>query len=172
MDLGGILTFLHETPVGAWVRSSENAFPAAEVVHVIGIALLFGTIAIVDLRLIGVVGRTRPAKAVMKDCLPWTWLGFAIAASSGLLMFLSNAELYGVNTEFRIKMVLLALAGVNMLVFEFILRRDIAVWSEDPAAVPMAARLSAIVSIGLWISVVTYGRWVGFTLNASPFAMF
>jgi hypothetical protein len=128
---------------------------------------VFGTILIIDLRLLGLASTRRPFSAVALDVFNWTWLAFAVTAMSGLLMFITNAGSYYNNVYFRAKMALLVLSGVNMLAFELTARRSVHSWNRNAAA-PAAGRTIAALSLVVWISVIFLGRWVGFTLTAPP----
>jgi hypothetical protein len=132
-------------------------------VHVIAIALVVGTIAIVDLRLVGLASTGRPYAELSREVLPLTWSAFAVAAAMGALMFISQPVGYFHNVAFRLKILLLVLAGVNMLVFQLITGRGVAAW--DGAAVPVAGRIAGMLSLALWITIVFFGRQVGFTMS-------
>ena len=114
-----MLDWLQKTGVAVQIRDSLFAFPLLESVHVVGLTLVFGTIAVLDLRLLGVASTNRPVSRVMADLLKWTWAAFALTAVTGALMFSTNAVVYFHNSYFRAKMILLVLAALNMLVFEF-----------------------------------------------------
>ena len=165
MNFDEILLALRQSPIGVFVSQNELAFPIIESIHVIGVALVFGTISIVDLRLLGIAGTTRSLKDKMRDLLPWTWLGFALAVTTGVLMFLSNAPSYWANTPFKLKLIALALAGVNMLVFELLTARSIGNWDANPRDLPVSARVAGLLSLTFWIGVVVLGRWIGFTIS-------
>ena len=79
-------------------------------------------------------------------------------------MFTTNPVVYFQSLPFRIKMVLLVLAGVNMLVFQLSADRTIHLWDESPKA-PPAGRVAAILSLLLWTGVIVSGRWIGFTTS-------
>ncbi|AEQ50186.1 DUF6644 family protein [Pelagibacterium halotolerans] len=169
MNLDAFFASIAASPLAVAIQQSGFLFPAFESIHVIGVALVFGTIAIVDLRLVGLVGRNRTFSATMKDILPWTWIGFAVAAVAGSLLFISNASMYWVNGPFRFKMMCLALAGINMVIFELVASRRVSDWDANPQATPWPARICGALSITLWVLVVAFGRWVGFTLNPFGF---
>src|SRR5262245_58804794 len=139
MNVETVLDWLGETSLSLWLQTSSWGFQAVETIHVIAIALVFGTIAIVDLRLVGLASRFRAITTVMKDSLPWTWGAFVMAAISGSLMILSAPTTYYNNGPFRIKLILLLLAGINMLIFETIIVRDIQRWDRH-VRTPIAAR--------------------------------
>jgi hypothetical protein len=124
--------------------------------------LVFGTIAIIDLRLLGIAGTRRPFTRIASDILKWTWAAFALTVVTGLLMFITNAGVYYNNFSFRTKMALLALSGINMLMFELTAARSVQRWDKDSSA-PVAGKAVAAVSMVLWISFIFFGRWIGFT---------
>jgi hypothetical protein len=142
------------------VAIAEDWFPAVESLHVIAMAMVAGTIFIVDTRLVGLTSTSLPFTYVSHRLLPWTWGAFVFAVITGALMFIGNATTYYANTPFRVKMVLLLLAGLNMLVFQLVTFRGVAAW--DAGHPPPAARTAGVFSIVLWCSVIGFGRWIGF----------
>jgi hypothetical protein len=144
------------------IRTSDWLFPTIETVHVLALTLVVGSIAMIDLRLVGVASRDRAVSRLVAEVLPWTWPAFAVAALSGFLMFSSAAVKYFGDGPFRFKMVLLALAGLNMALFHGVTYRRVSQW-DQAAAPPAAARLAGGISLLLWVGIVFCGRWVGFT---------
>src|SRR5262245_2821735 len=130
MNVDGFLTSLESTEFAQFVQVSDWAFPAIESVHVVAIVLVVGMIAIVDLRLVGLASRQRPVSEVLRDSLTWVWIAFGVALASGALMFVSAARSYAHNGPFQAKMLIIVLAGLNMLVFELIVVRGIAAWDR------------------------------------------
>jgi len=140
---------------------SENWFPLIESLHVIAIALVAGTIFIVDTRLLGLISKRLAFTYVSDRLLPWTWAAFVASVITGVLMFIGNAAHYYDNTPFRVKMALLLLAGLNMLFFQMVTFRGVAAWDSDRPPTP--ARAAGLISITLWCGVIGFGRWIGFT---------
>ena len=169
MDIATLLTSIQASGLASWIRASLYAFPLIESFHVIGLAMVFGTIAIVDLRLLGLAWGKRPFSRVAQDIMKWTWVAFALTVTTGLLMFITNATVYFHNFQFRSKMVLIALAGINMLVFELTTRRTVAQWDRDASAPPLG-RAVAAASLVIWISVIVTGRMIGFTTTRASLA--
>ena len=167
MDIAGLLASLEASRLATSIRNSLYLFPLIESVHVLGLTMVFGTILIIDLRLLGLASTRRPFSAVALDVLKWTWLAFAVTATSGLLMFMTNAGAYSHNVYFRVKMALLVLSGVNTLAFELTARRSVHSWDRNAAA-PAAGRTVAALSLVMWIGVIFLGRWVGFTTSSVP----
>lgn len=162
MNIAAFLKALEATGLATKIRESLYIFPMLEATHVIGLALVFGTIAIIDLRLIGLASSQRSFKRMYTDILKWTWAAFALTALTGALMFITNATVYYHNFYFRTKMLLLVLAGINMGAFELTLGRKVESWDKAPSAPPLG-RVVGVLSIALWITVIFMGRMIGFT---------
>jgi len=132
-----------------------------ETVHVLAITLLAGTVAAVDLRLLGLILRREKVADVAGQVLPLTWAGFAVMLITGVLLFVSEAQKSYGNMAFRAKMVLLILAGVNPLIFHFTIYRRVGTW-DDAAVVPRRARAAAIASLTLWSGIIIAGRAIAY----------
>jgi len=162
--LASAISWLQHTPLSTVIRESDWVFPAIECVHVIAFVIVVGSIAVVDLRLIGVASRDRRIDELTAELLPVTWIAFAVAATAGLLLFIAKPLTYTQNFFFLGKMLLLAAAGANMLIFHrFVEHR--AAGQTAGSTPPMAARASGLASLALWIAIVAFGRWIGFTTN-------
>src|SRR5688572_10329352 len=107
--LNSFLDALESTSFATAIREGLYLFPLLESAHVVGLALVFGTIAVVDFRLLGLASVNRPFEKVASEMLRWTWVAFALTLVTGFLMFSTNANVYIVNTAFRVKMVMLLL---------------------------------------------------------------
>ena len=162
MNVDSMLEWLQGTGVAIQIRDGLYTFPVLESIHVVGLALVFGTIAILDLRLLGVASTNRAVSRIMADLLKWTWAAFAVTAVTGGLMFSTNALVYFHNTWFRAKMILLVLAAVNMAVFELTARKTMPQWDAQRSAPPVA-RAVATISLIIWVGVIVAGRVIGFT---------
>ena len=169
MDIAAWLKWIQETGLAERIRESLLLFPLLESAHVIGLALVFGTIAVIDLRLLGKASAERSFQFMASDILKWTWAGFALTAVTGALMFITNAEGYYSNFYFRIKMLLLVAAGLNMLAFELTAGRKIPQWDRARSA-PSPGKAIAVLSIVIWIGVICAGRMIGFTTSRATVA--
>ncbi|MEO5922793.1 MAG: DUF6644 family protein [Bryobacteraceae bacterium] len=164
MDIAAILKWLEATSLATNIRESLFFFPFLEAAHVIGLALVFGTIIVIDLRLLGKASSERPFEVVATDILKWTWVAFALTGVTGSLMFITNADVYFHNTYFRVKMMLLLLTAVNMGAFEVTARKRVQEWNKAASA-PRSGRIVAAVSLILWIGVIFTGRLIGFSTS-------
>ena len=164
MEIDRALGWLQATPVAKAISENEILFPWIESVHVLAIVLVVGTISIVDLRLLGVASLDRAVSRLMNEVLPYTWGAFVVAAITGSLMFSSDAVNYAHNFFFQGKLVLLTLAGLNMAVFHLTGIGDVARWGITRQT-PLPAKAAAAVSLLLWMTVVAFGRGIGFTMH-------
>ena len=164
LHLKDIIGFFEDNGLADAIRENDLLFPLIESVHVLAICLVVGSIMAVDLRLLGLAWVKRPVSTVTRGILPLTWGAFTVAVASGFLMFISNATKYLGNGFFVAKLVLIAAAGVNMMVFHFISARNQVRW-DNQARLPLSARLAGGVSMLIWIAVVACGRWIGFTMG-------
>jgi uncharacterized membrane protein len=157
------LEWLQSLPLAVFIHKTPWAFTTIEVVHVFAVSMVLGTIALVDLRLLGLASTKRPFAEFSRQILPFTWVAFVVGVIAGSLLFISKATDYFVNPVFWIKMLLIALAGINMVIFEFNTVRDVQQWNLNPMP-PPRARLAGGISITCWVLVVFLGRLIAFTL--------
>jgi hypothetical protein len=144
----------HWAPI-VWLKTNVYAYPTLEVMHIVGIALVFGTLWIVDLRLLLRITALDKldAQLLAKALLPWTIVGFLLAVMTGLTMFVSRIGDLISNTAFIIKMCLLFTAGTNAAILH-------ARGSLDAKSV--ITRTQAGLSILIWMAVITCGRWIAY----------
>ena len=156
-----LLHGLNESDLSTRLRESNWIFSLIETLHVLSIAVMAGTIAIVDLRLLGVSFRQQPVTRLTQQVTPITWIGFSLMAASGTLLFIAQPEKNAANPAFQIKLVLLVLAGLNLVVFHRLVFRDVARWDSQPTP-PVAARLSGGASLALWATIIVLGRLIAY----------
>jgi hypothetical protein len=150
---------LYEWPLATALRESDDVFPLIETVHVLAICLIAGTIVTVDLRLLGLIMHKQPVTRVTLALLPFTWYGFGLMVVTGVPLFAAEAlQLYG-NPAFRLKLVLLSMAGCNALLFHRTVYRSVDAWDEHTTT-PRSARAFASASILLWSGIVVAGRLI------------
>ncbi|MDP8984554.1 MAG: hypothetical protein M3N97_05830 [Pseudomonadota bacterium] len=153
--------WLESQPFAVAISQSSWLFPTIETVHVLALTVVVGSIAMVDLRLLNLAYRDRTVKQLTAEVLPWTWIAFVVAAIFGTLLFSSAAtKYYGIAT-FRAKMVLMAIAGVNMMFFHFVPYRRAQEWGVVNQTTGLAKVCGAL-SLLLWAAIVAFGRWTGF----------
>lgn len=136
----------------AWIVSHPYAYPALETLHIVGIALLLGSLVVFELRVWGVAVALPPVD-LARLALGLSLTGFGLAAASGLTMLASQFDELVANRAFLLKMGLLAVAGLNALAFHVRggLRR-----------LDTLARAQTALSLGLWLAVIVCGRWIAY----------
>jgi len=147
------LEWLGSSALANAMNGPEWAFPVVESLHFIGFAFLIGTIAIVELRLLG-LGMQRPAAQLSADLRPWTLIGLALMLTTGPAMFAADSVRYSFNPSFRFTMTCLALA----ILFHFAVQRNVA----KAKAPSLVGALAACISLALWIGVIAGGRMIAF----------
>ena len=153
-----VKTLLNLNPVGTFMRSKWG-WPFAESIHFIGLSLLVGTIALFDMRLLGLAKRI-PIAALHK-LIPWGLVGYGINLVSGLMFLMTEPDQYIYNPSFHFKMLFMALAGANALAFYATTsRRTMGPGASDDA--PRAAKFIAATSLCLWVAIIVCGRLLTF----------
>jgi hypothetical protein len=135
-------------PISVAIRSAPWPFPALEILHIVGLVLVFGTVLIVNLRLLGVLLRREPAWQISADLRRWAWSGFGVQLLTGPLLFVANSRKFYDSPFFRCKLVLLVLA----VAFHFTVVRRVSA-SIDAGV----ARWAGGVSLVLWAAVILSG---------------
>ena len=153
--------WLYDSGIGTQIRESIWVFPIIETTHVLGMALLVGTIAMLDLRLLGLLFKQEAVSEVASRILPLTWAGFAVMFTSGFLLFWAEAAKSYYNPAFRLKLVLLLLVGLNPLVFHFTIYRSVATWNYQ-VVTPLRARMAGAFSLALWTGIICAGRAIAY----------
>ena len=149
--------WLNNTDTSVAIRESTLVFPFIEGTHLLAIGVSAGTIALTDLRLMGVGMKKDPASKVLSALLPLTICGFVVVFITGALLFWSEAEKSYSNPWFRFKLVFLLLAGLNALVFHTGIYRQMDRWDNDDRP-PAKARWAGGLSLVIWATVIWLGR--------------
>ena len=150
--LQGVPEAIPVNPIARWVW----VFPVVESIHICGFTLLVGTATILDLRLLGLSFRQLSISQVAKNLSPWINTGIAIQLITGAYLFSGDPSEYVQVEAFRTKMVMLLLA----LIFHFTVIRQATAAARDSAPLGWR-RLAGVVSLGLWVSVLLAGLWIG-----------
>jgi hypothetical protein len=153
-----MITWMASTRLAHFMGDWQWAWPWAEAFHFIGMSLLFGSLLIMDLRLMGFFRKYLSIHAV-HALTPWALGGFAINLLTGISFFVKDADRYVTNQSFQFKMVVILLAGINFLVFWFKIRTDARTWTDDQNPT-MSAKLVGATSLLAWTLVIWGGRMI------------
>src|SRR5581483_5694437 len=157
MDIASICKIIQDSDIGTSIRESTWTFPIVETTHVIGLSISVGLILVTDLRLTGAILRKRPFSELWAQLKTWFTAGFIIMFLTGFLLFWSSAFKAYESFFFRAKLVMLLLAGINALAFEYTSRPSIAQWDASPRP-PLQARMAGWISLLLWAGIIAAGR--------------
>lgn len=167
MFLTRFLEWLADTRFSTIMHGSTWAEPVVETIHVLTLTVFLGFAVLLDLRLLGVVMRQRRASEVIRQLNPWLVASFAVMVISGLLLFTGDPVSFYSTTFFKVKMIMLALAGINVWVFNSTVGRKVSEWDQE-IPTPRRARIAAILSLVLWVAIVAAGRAIAYTVPPPP----
>lgn len=153
--------WLQNSPLGQGMRNSLYPFPTIETVHIFGLVILVSSASILDLRLLDMMFKKERVSTVVKRAMPWIWAGFSIQVVTGFFLFATKPEELYRSSTFGLKMLMIALSGANALLFYCLTYRSVRLWDTAPET-PLGAKIAGGVSILLWLSVITAGRWIAY----------
>ncbi|MCK8687635.1 DUF6644 family protein [Pseudomonas umsongensis] len=157
----GWLDWLNDSSLGSAMRGDLWLYPLVEVVHILGFAILVGSVVMFDLRVLG-VSRNIQVTALARHLLPWSVAALLLVVPAGLMMFSAHPHDFASNDIFILKLCLIATAGLNAVLFHLGVYRSVTAWDAgDPP--PAVAKLQALFSIALWVSVILCGRLLAYT---------
>lgn len=159
MDLNPLLDWVAETALSRWVTGSPWVWPGLETLHFFGLSVLIGGLVIMDLRVMGY--KCGLPLGVVHQIMPLVFVGFAINACSGFLFVMGDPHRYAANYAFKVKMMLLLLAGLNALWFALKVSPQMKNWTESTEEPPRVKFVGAV-SLILWFSVGIHGRLITF----------
>src|SRR5262245_16735379 len=160
MDLEALLGTLEHSSLAGAMKHSLWLYPIVEIAHIAGFALLVGTVAAFDLRVLG-FARSTSIRALERSLLPWAWIALLLVVPSGVAMFSAHAVDFAANPAFRVKLLLLLAAGLNALLFHAGVFRSVHAWDQH-VSTPRAAKLSALLSLAIWAGVISCGRLIAY----------
>jgi hypothetical protein len=160
-SLYDFVQWLNDTRFSMALREGDWSFGVIETFHILGLGFSVGTILWVDLRLIGLAMRRERVTDVIDGLEPWAIGGFIVMFVSGVLLLLAEPLKAYSRLAFRLKVVMLVLAAVNVLIFHRGVYRTIDQWDEAEV-LPWQARISGYLSLILWLGIIIAGRWTAY----------
>jgi hypothetical protein len=153
----GACEWLQALPWASGIKQSSWQFPVIESIHSLALSFMLWPAAILDLRLLGVIMKGRRVSTVASQFLPWVWVGFTTMVLTGVVLFAAEAVKCYNSPFFRVKVVLIGVAGLNALVFHKTVFGNIHEW-DDAGEAPWRAKVAGASSLLIWIGVVAMGR--------------
>lgn len=159
MQSADVFEWLEQSYLAGYIRSSPWLFPAVEVVHIMGFVVLVGSAFLFDLRLLGVANKL-PVDQVAGYVLPWSRRSLLMVVPSGFLLFAVQAQALSMNRVFGLKLILILVAFANAAFFHRFTFRSVQRWNVSTT--PRGAKVSAIISLLIWTSVIACGRLIAY----------
>jgi hypothetical protein len=161
MSLIDFVRWLNGTSWSVYLRESDYPFGIIESFHILALGLSVGIVVWLDLRLMGLVMRRHSVSDVVGQLEPVAKCGFAVMVLSGSLLLLAEPMKCYNAISFRLKVVMLILAAVNVLVFHIIVYKNVTAWDKAEIT-PWGAKIVGFVSILLWLGIIIAGRWTAY----------
>lgn len=156
MSADSVAAFGHATGIYAFMNTAFG-WPTVEVIHFVALSVLLGSVALFDLRALG-LARVVPMRALHR-LVPFGVGGFVLSALSGLLFFVSAPDQYMFNPAFRLKLACMGIAGANVAVFYTAFPRRVGEAGTDEDA-PLPVKVIAAISLLSWVGVIAFGRLI------------
>src|SRR5215475_7355769 len=144
--LANFCNWLQNTSLGLWVAGTTWGYPFVQALHFFGLSLWVGAILMLDLRLLGLTGRSQSIREFSADLFPWEWVGLCILLPGGLLLFSANAETYFMNPAFEVK-IPLVLGGI---VYHIAVLLKVRAWNR-PEDTPPLAKIIGSAELAIWL---------------------
>jgi hypothetical protein len=155
-----VFAAIEHTALATAMRQMLWLYPAVEIVHILGFVVLVGSVAMLDLRLLG-LSRGLSVRELSRHLLPWTWGALIVIVPTGLLMFIAHAGSLIASRAFVLKLVLIFAAGVNAALFQLGPYRSVGHWDRGVAE-PVSAKVHAALSLIIWVGVIACGRLLAY----------
>jgi hypothetical protein len=163
MILDSALLWLHDTSFGTVIRESTWAEPIIETIHVLTLTVFLGLVILLDLRLLDLALQKTRVAMIFSQLKPWIFAAFGIMLATGISLFAGDPVLFYGTIFFKLKMLMLLAATLNVVVFNLTLGRTLSQWDQLPRT-PPGAKITGLLSLVLWISVVACGRGIAYVL--------
>jgi uncharacterized membrane protein len=162
--LDDFIHWLGATPVSLVIQEVFWIIPTVQTIHILAISVVVASMAMFDLRLLGLAGRRNSIASLSRRFMPWLWGALIVLAASGCILIVGEPKRSLGNVVFQLKMCMLATAIVVTLGFQAVLKRDLAGGSADlaPAHVT-AAKITGLLSLALWVGIAVAGRLIAYT---------
>jgi len=160
-EIGRFCDWLAQTPVSNLFQTVGWIIPMVQSVHIVAIAIVMSSVVMVDLRLMGVTGRTQTISGLARRFLPWVWWALAVLLASGAVLIVAEPRRDLLNPVFQAKMALLLVAIAVTALFQLAVSRNMEFWDLSPER-RAGAWVTAVSSLLVWTAIVGCGRWIAY----------
>jgi Family of unknown function (DUF6644) len=149
--------WLSNTPVSLKIQTVLWIIPAVQTIHILCVAIVMSTMAMLDFRMVGITGRSQPVSRAVSRWVPWVWCTLPVMLLTGSILIIGEPTRELMNPYFRAKMAML-LAVILITVLVHVKNKDGAYWQTRA----LAAKFAGAISLLLWVGIVTAGRWIAY----------
>ena len=157
--------WLSQTPLSNLIQSIGWIIPMTQSIHIIAITMVMGSVLMMDMKLLGVVGRGVAVVDMNRRFLPWVWSSLGVLLLTGAILTVAEPGRELTNNAFRLKMALVLTVVVVTGAYQEAVRRAASSWDED-ASKRWSGRLLAVVSLCIWVGIVICGRWIAYVSHS------
>ncbi len=150
--------WLSNTPVSLKIQTVLWIIPAVQTIHILSVSIVMASMAMLDLRLMGIAGKRQPISRMVTRFVPWVWRVLLILATTGAILIIGEPGRELLNWAFRTKMAMVATVSLITLLVQQMNKRDATFWENRR----FAAAAVGVVSLLLWVGIVTAGRWIAY----------
>ena len=160
-SLHAFCDWLANTPFSMLLQNVSWIIPAVQCVHIVCISIVMGSVGLIDLRLLGITGHSQSISNLTGRLLPAAWYSLVVLLITGALLAIAEPVRSLTNPAFQAKMLMIIIVGTLTLFFQKMVRGDVAFWELTPTR-RTTAKLTAVVSLLLWVGIVFAGRWIAY----------
>lgn len=160
-EVGKFCDWLSQTPISLLFQTVVWIIPTIQIVHILAIAIVMSSVIMVDLRLMGLIGRSQSISSIARRFIPWVWGALVVLLLTGSVLITAEPRRDLLNPVFRAKIVLILAAIVITAAFQGVVRRNMEFWDASPNR-RAGAMATAIVSLLIWFAIVGCGRWIAY----------
>ena len=153
--------WLANTPISMVIQTVSWIIPMVQSIHIMAVTIVVGSVLMVDMKLLGVVGRGSPISGATRRYLPWIWVALVVLLLTGSILTMAEPRRELINNVFRLKMALILIVCAVTGAFQLAVSRNASAWGETPSN-QWSARLLAIGTLAVWIAIIFCGRWIAY----------
>lgn len=162
--VNGFIDWVVTTPFSLYLQSELWVIPTVQTVHILCVAIVLTAAAMLDLRLLGLIARDQSLISLSRRFLPAAWVALVVLAITGSLLIVAEPARSLLAVPFQLKMLMLLAVIVLTVVFQRTVATNASRWDSTPAS--PAARITAVISLGLWLAIIVAGRWIAYAQSA------
>ena len=159
--IANFCSWLSTTPISVSIQTISWIIPLVQSIHIMAVTVVMGSVVMIDMKLLGVVGRGTPVTGMVSRFAPWIWTALVVLLTTGAVLTVAEPARELINNAFRAKMLLILLVGTITLLFQGAVRRRAAAWGDTPSN-QLSARVLAIGTLALWLAIIVCGRWIAY----------